>query len=419
MLALSGFVLATVLFSSPTAYAGSWSFHITDANAGSTNSTIYTDTATPAYPGYPGHPGPPAQTNHTTATWTPPADSTNKATISNVGISASISGSGATCNASMSITATIKATWVPDPSLPTDPPPPSVKIIEIAGAHRTGINGDGSPANGSVSNGLDPASTSAASVLTPQTDASGKALVPPVHLTMESGASWTLTRTFSVSINCTNGTTNGTNGTLYAAVNLDNYTVSIHAQPYNFRSSGYTKPDSTHANKISQDNANAILALSYVWDSTDGIKADLGSCQIKENVTWDTNTVGQVVTNPDGSKVYVPPSPPVGVGPDKISLAYPDPTITQQPATNPGITDTFSPEAYFTGAPYRNISWWGDQVYVFSDSATDEKVTPIPGPAAGSARITRTVAPIANTTTFGYTISTRGYSAGPMTLPGQ
>ena len=107
MLALSGFVLATVLFSSPTAYAGSWSVHITDANAGSTKSTIYTDTATPAYPG---HPGPPAQTNHTTATWTPPADSTNKATISNVGISASISGSGATCNASMSITATIKAT---------------------------------------------------------------------------------------------------------------------------------------------------------------------------------------------------------------------------------------------------------------------------------------------------------------------
>ena len=87
------------------------------------------------------------------------------------------------------------------------------------------------------------------------------------------------------------------------------------------------------------------------------------------------------------------------------------------PATKGGATDTFSPDSAYKG-PYSTISWWGDQVYVFSDTATGETVTPIPGPASGSFRITRAFAPTGTPsgTTGTLTISTRGNSAGPKTL---
>lgn len=199
---------------------------------------------------------------------------------------------------------------------------------------------------------------------------------------------------------------------------IDSYTVNVHAQPYNFRASGYTAGDGTHRNKAVQDNPNATLALSYVWDSTDGNKSDLTSCTISENVTWDSNPtgVGQLVTNTDGTKYYVLPSPPAGKDAQGHSLAYLDPTVTSKPATDPGITDTFSPDSVYAG-PYTNIAWWGDQKYVFSDSATGETATPLPGPAAGTFRITRTVARIGTSNSYGLTISTRGYQAGPMILP--
>lgn len=248
----------------------------------------------------------------------------------------------------------------------------------------------------------------------------GSGVVPPAppgwSVQSVSGKSFTITRTLLAKVTAT-----GNVPCTASASSTLSYSVSIHAQPYNFRYGRYIKDGISYPLRT-EDDSHATLAISYVWDSTDGNRADLGSCQVLENVTWDSNPQGIGSFGTDAithQKVYIVPSPPGGKDPDGNPVAYPDPTITQKPATDPGITDTFSPEAYFSGPRYNNVSWWGDQVYVFSDSSTGETATPIPGPSSGSFRITRTVAPIANSTKWGYTISTRGYHAGPYTLPGQ
>lgn len=256
---------------------------------------------------------------------------------------------------------------------------------------------------------------SSGSSMTPTAQPGTKPPAPGWSTQKVTGNTFTITRTLVAKV-----TAAGNVPCTASASSTLSYSVSIHAQPYNLRSSGYDIGQ-VHYDKSRIDPANATIVLSYVWDSTDGNKADLASCQINENVTWNSNPqgVGYPSKDKNGNPVYVPPSPPAGKDDQGNPVAYLNPIILGGPATANGGTDTFSPESYFSGPPYRNISWWGDQVYVFSDNKTGENTTPIPGPATGSFRITRTVAPIANTTKFGYTISTRGSSAGPYTLPGQ
>ena len=382
------------------ARAGSWLFHVT-ANGTPKAEAISSTTTSDAL------------------TWTAPSDATNSISLPKYGVQLGdycTPGKTVSVNCAVSLSVTITATWTHGTGQTdaNDPAPPSVEIIETAGAQGYGNDGNGNFQAGSVSDGLgDPVIQGVSS--TPTTGP------PPPHLSQQSGPSFKLTRTFSATGNTTATIPVGSSMFFLwplAQAYLNSYTISIHAQPYNFRASGYTAGDGTHRNKAVQDNPNATLALSYVWDSTDGNKSDLTSCTISENVTWDSNPtgVGQLVTNTDGTKYYVLPSPPAGKDAQGHSLAYLDPTVTSKPATDPGITDTFSPDSVYAG-PYTNIAWWGDQKYVFSDSATGETATPLPGPAAGTFRITRTVARIGTSNSYGLTISTRGYQAGPMILP--
>jgi len=212
--------------------------------------------------------------------------------------------------------------------------------------------------------------------------------------------------------------TGGTVGQVSISCSLA-YSITVHAQPYNFRSSSYTNASGVFHPAVVTDNPNATLSLSYIWSSTDGSLAHLTTCTVNENVTWDTNTVGYFSTlpPPDGRKVYAPPSPPAGTDANGNPIGYLDPVVMGGAATSGQATDTFSPDAYYKG-PYASISWWGDQVYVFNDSATGEVNIPMPGPASGSFRITRAFAPTGTPsgTAGTLTISTRGNSAGPKTL---
>lgn len=79
----------------------------------------------------------------------------------------------------------------------------------------------------------------------------------------------TLSLTLTLSASATG--TPGTRGGASASTTAGPFTIFIHAQPYKFRSSGYDL-DETYYNKSVQDNTNAILALSYIWSSTDGIQ---------------------------------------------------------------------------------------------------------------------------------------------------
>ena len=385
-----------MLLSAPGARAGSWVFTCTGSGTNTVNFVS----------------GPPNLSN-----WTPPGPETGQFGFSQFG-----DGSDYSTSSSTTISVTVTATWKSDPNLSSDPAPPEVWLCESSSAKWTyqpsGSADDGFGdaavplANGSPG-GTSFTATSNPPSLVPQ---------PPPHWKKYtvSGSSVTLpTRTLKAESDFVPTPTRSYGDNCYAFVN--GYNVTVHPQPYNFRSGGYTDVNGTQHIAVAQNNPNATLALSYLWSSTDGTRANLGSSTISENLTWDSNPsgVGSFGTDQNGGKVYIPPSPPVGVDAQNHSLAYLDPTVTSQPATNRGITDTFSPESYFSGSPYNNVSWWGDQTYVFSDTGTQETDTPLVGPASGSFRITRTVAPIGNTGQYGYTISTRGSSAGPTVLPGQ
>lgn len=316
----------------------------------------------------------------------------------------------------VTITVTLKATWTHDAGQTdaTDPAPPSVWLCESASSEWTqGTSGSASDGFGDAAVAHPDGSAGAISSTSP-----GFTL-PPAHWKSYpvSGNTATLPqRTLTAEADNSAHTSPPFGG--FCGAYIDNYTVTVHAQPYNFRSSGYTAADGSHASKAVQDNPNATLALSYVWDSTDGSHSHLGSCMIAENVTWDSNPAGVGSFGIDaasGKKVYAPPSPPAGTDSQGNSIGYLDPTTTMKPATDPGITDTFAPDQAYMPR-YYNVSWWGDQTYVFSDTATGETATPLPGPAAGTFRITRAVALIPGTNNYGLTISTRGYPAGPMVL---
>lgn len=352
------------------------------------------------------------------SSWTQPADAVNSISV------ASFSAGNVSLSHPVSVSAVLSVdvtmTWTPDTSLPSDPSPDKIVVSEQSTAQASSATDSGAQGGthktmaGMAKDGLgDP------------TDATGTSTGHHYVPYAVSGGKVSLTLALSASAGASPppGGTNpdGTSylpGSCSAGASVGDVTISIHAQPYNFRSSGYDM-NGTHYNQSVEDNTNAILSLSYIWSSTDGDNSHLTTCMIKENVTWNSNTagVGQNHTNSDGRMYYEPPSPPVGKDDAGHTLAYSNPTVTQQPATNHGITDTFSPETAYTG-PYTAISWWGDQTYVFSDSDTGETMTPLPGPAAGTFRITRTVAPTGTPrgTTGTLTISTRGHSAGPASL---
>lgn len=394
-LALSSLVLAAMLFSAPAARAGHWVFTCTGSGTNTYSNPFGYSQYTP---------------------WSPPGPETGQFGFSKFG-----GGSDYVTSSNTTITVTVKDTWTPDGG-EDDTAPPSVWLCESASAEWN-YEASGSADDGFGDAAVPLPSGSPGGISFTATSNPPGPLVPqpPPHwkkYTVSGGSVTLPTRTLSAESDFTPTQARPYGDNCYAFV--DGYTVTVHPQPYNFRSGGYTDANGTHV-AVAQNNPNATLALSYLWSSTDGTRAHLGSSTISENLTWDSNPsgVGSFGTDQNGNKVYIPPSPPVGVDSQNHSLAYLDPTVTSQPATNPGITDTFSPESYFSGSPYNNVSWWGDQTYVFSDTGTQETDTPLVGPASGTFRITRTVAPIGNTGKYGYTISTRGSSAGPTVLPGQ
>ena len=273
----------------------------------------------------------------------------------------------------------ITATWVPDPNLPSDPAPPTVETIETAGAGRSGTNGDGTAATGSVSNGLDPASTTVTSVVTPSTDASGKTLVPPVHLMKWSGGSFSFTRTFSVSASASNGSAGGT---CSAGVALNVYRIQIHAQPYGWHDEGHFDANGNQSSGPLIDNTAGTMTFLYTFRSTSGNIADLKGIKVYEYIDYSGNpgTFGTDNTGP----YYRPTSPPIGKTAtggtfelDQPHYGYIDPTVSY-PRDSTGHTMSYTGDGHLpfpTMKSYSILTITAPQKYEFDDPATNDKGT--------------------------------------------
>jgi len=414
------FALLAMTFCAAPAHAGHWQF----SAAGSTDtSTVHVEGVLQPPP----------------TPWAPPsAPSDNSLTLQLPGATASDTNLSQPPSCDCTATASVKITanWVTD-TTSDNTPPTSVWLCENSSASWAAGPGYGvrnvipiqfgqppppppPPPPPTVYGGSASNASSDAYVPVPATGipTSGSSTLsatqtaPPDgwHQYPVSGGQVTLpTRT----VTATASVTEGTVGKVSLSCGLA-YSITVHAQPYNFRSASFTDTSGVLHPAVVIDNPNATLSLSYLWSSTDGKNSDLTTCTFNENVTWDTNTTGTVYPT---QKVYAPPSPPAGTDAQGHPIGYLDPTVMGGPATNGAATDTFSPDSAYKG-PYATISWWGDQTYVFSDSATGEVNTPMPGPAAGSFRITRAFAPTGTPsgTTGTLTISTRGNSAGPKIL---
>lgn len=334
-LALSSLALAAMLLSSPAAHADGWLLHV---------ALNGTPTATGTNSGGGSVSVPP---------YTVPGDSTNSLSLPSYSIGC-VGGAGgggtASCDAAVNLSVTITGSWQG-----TSPPPPSVKIIETGNASYNGSGNSG--VSGVLNDGVsDPPVTTSTSGI-----AQTPAATPPPHITVETGSPWTITRTFSASghAQTTAPQFGGSGCSINASIN--SYTVTVHAQPYNF-----------HQTYVG-DNGNGTLSFTYQWLSTDGKLGDIGAgCVVHEFVTYS------------GPDPFVFPAPFTG--------ASPNPTVLPDPP-QPGSAGVIYDDQLMvsTAKPYQSASAISTQKWEYDDSDTGEKDVIVPGPDSGPLTITRTI----------------------------
>ena len=354
------------------------------------------------------------------APWTAPDPSNNSYTIPSYGypiIQPGSYGPGATVSRDVNITVTITGKWIPDPNLASDPAPTSVWLIESSSAEWEAkyIDRDGTHAgssSGSNDLGDKPVPTIVNGVTVGGYVDSKNAPVttPPAHWFVQkvNGNSFTLPlHTFTAKGSFTIPTSSS-GGTVSFGARFDGYTLSVHAQPYNFRQVG---------DPIDSDNGT--VTFNYAWSSTSGALTgiDNTTCAVYEIVTYP-GTPG-TLANP---VAYVPPNPPFGPGwayDASGNPNFPNPTINAAQANSGSGNDTQKCYNSWT-MPYSNTPWTATQNWYFDDSLTGQSKAPIPGSVANPLSITRSVGSrLMYTPTYWYSLTKGSFTGGWVALPGQ
>ncbi len=192
----------------------------------------------------------------------------------------------------MSGTITATLTWVPDPALFTDPAPDKVMVDERASASWQSTANLPTATSGSRSVSL------GGEVLFDNASGDGGG-IGKRHL-HEVGAGGTITLTCSLQATASN------NGEAFFGNPVPNmydttlmvrgdYTVSIHAHPYNFR----LAPDLPSPDENPHNDGGGVFDFQYVWGSTDGNMSNLSRILVDEFVSY-----------PGNGPTYLYPCPP-------------------------------------------------------------------------------------------------------------
>ena len=348
----------------------------------STGQGSYTQTSSFPNPAYP----------YPLATWTPPA-----AQVGGFSLYSTFGGSTpyySAVNATATIAVQVTATWVPatGQTMTSDPPPPTVWLCENG---RTDWSLTEAPvvATGSCNDGLGPEDVeSSSSGLAASSNA--PPTLPPAYwtnVTVVNGVATLPKRTLTATVNTTQSQAG------YFAVHVDNYSVSVHPQPYNFKrvvGGGVIGLDGT-------------LSFTYDWLSTSGSKDDLTSCFWHEYVTYP-GPIG-TIANPNK---YYPSNPPFAFIPGVSWLNNPD--VNPAPPSLGGamtglnkVADTQYVPPLVDSALYTYGIFTATQVYQFNDTATGESNKQIPGPDSGPFSIVREFK-IYDTHDYRYTVTKDG-----------
>ncbi len=334
-LALSSLVLATMLLSCASAFAGSWIFTCTGSG---TN----TDTHPPVTYASP-------QIDY----WFPPGPQTGSFSLGTFG-----GGNDYSSSDVATISVTVKATWQPDANLPADPAPPNVWLCESSQSQWTqGSSGSADDGFGdaAVPNYFFPnGGYGALSSTSPGTTH------PPAHWTncTVSGGTVTLPeRTLTGEGDFAPTTSSPYGDNCYASVG--NYTVTVHAQPYGWYDAGYNDPDGTH--HTGPNISGGVMTFVWGWKSTSGSLADLAGITMYETVDYS----GNPGTFSADNKLFYPQSPPVQAGyhvPNGRAGSTIDPTVLY-------ARDAHSPFPVMSTAA---ITFTVPQQYKFDDQATKD-----------------------------------------------
>lgn len=249
---------------------------------------------------------------------------------------------------------------------------------------------------------------------------SASGVVPPAppgwSVQPVSGNSFTITRTLLAKVTAASNVpcTASASSTL-------SYSVSIHAQPYNFHQSG-----------AGTDNGDGTLSWDYVWGSTTGDLTNLGSgCTVYEYVSYDGNPAppGTYFSGPPSG--YAPPHPPVGPGtksdPEGGTYTYVNPTISPSPdvpggAASAGAMNDIQDKPYSFAPPSSCVeaTWTSTQTYKFNDTATGDKSIVVPEPGSGPMTITRRVYSVQSPPPYApswyYTVNKSGVTCTPLLI---
>lgn len=280
---------------------------------------------------------------------------------------------GAGCSATATITATVTATWVSatGQTTATDPAPPSVWLCE--GGSVGWVSTASGP--GSGDDGLGETGSTTYEQMGSVNSGSAPASVPPAHWTkyaVSGGVVHLPPRTLTATSSVPQFLGGRADAWVYS------YSVTVHAQPYNFRQTTGT------------DNLDGTISFTYGWQSTSGSIADLITCYLHERVTY-----------PGSNNSYVAPVP------FTQSMGYPNPTVA--PGTgNAGIAMTSTSTNQDTHHLWATSSNYSDftsvtvsatQRYEFDDvgdgsnPGTGEVNVLIPGPDS-TPTITRAIYPV-------------------------
>ena len=357
--------------------------------------------------------------------WTTPPDATNTLTLPSCAsdVLRGIDFQGLASSGSVNLTFSVKftGTWQG-----TDPAPPSVKVIESAAASAdatytpTGLVApQKAVVSASVNDGLESAPAGSlievtrnetrmvAATPTPDT-------TPPAHLTTFTGSSWSFTRSFAVSVSVTlNSTSNYLLHRDYTCqAILNNYTVSVHAQPYNFRRTYYSDQNPP----VSVVSSAGELQFHYNWNSTSGNKADLNGIEIHESVDASASPTSVI----KGEVCYLPPLPFNYGPPLHFDKAYVLGSSIQGISDDHSWGDGVALLADCFVKPYTASSFDLTQNYTFYDPATMLAGGRefIPGTASGPWTINNAV--VADTQSpsgYSFVVSKSGVTSLPVNLP--
>jgi hypothetical protein len=126
-------------------------------------------------------------------------------------------------------------------------------------------------------------------------------------------------------------------------VKVTNTGAGITSAPVSFEvtpASGQAVPINFILTSASDDGGGALPLLDsfYSWQSSSGNPADLSSCSMRENVTYDNTNNATCPNNTPPQKCYYPPSPPWAGG-GKPGTGYPNPTSPQPGPANGGKSE--------------------------------------------------------------------------------